>query len=163
MAKAQSKKTTPKKAAPRVRYSLGGKVGGEVQETSVAPTASEQLSEVQKYYIAGHPQKSDQELALELGVQAKLIELYRFEVTHSSPVNRMLHRPAKGVVAMTEASSMAREERGRGQVTNLEIRKAIADGDLEKAAKLQRELKEQTAATEQAKREQYSDRIHYIR
>jgi hypothetical protein len=153
-----------KKKAPRARYNIGSKkVAGEAVETEAVIPASEQLKDSERYYIDGHKEMSDAELAVEIGKPVKLIEAYRFERSHQTPANRMLHRPAKGVVAMNESASMVSDDRTRELVSSTQVKKAIAEGDLPKAIKLQNEFNAQQAAQEKIQRDQYSDRIHYIK
>lgn len=153
-----------KKAAPRARFQTGAtKVGGEFVESEAPVPASAQFSEVERFFIDNNPGKSDAEIAIEIAKPVSLVAEYRSQRSDKPVANRMLHRPAKGVVAMTEASSMASEDKDREWVSSIEIKRAIADGDLVKAAELQAKIKVQQADAEKKQKALYSDRVHYIR
>lgn len=147
-----------KKTQPRVRFQTGNKVGRDTE-----PEMLEPLTEVDQFYIDNNPSLTDAEAAVKIGKSSELIAKYRTERKGKTHANRMLHRPAKHVVAMTEASSMASEDKDRDFVYEIEVKRAIAEGDLEKAAELQKRVNEQREATEAKKKVMYSDRIHYIK
>ncbi len=153
-----------KKKTTNRGHFAGGKevVAGGNTKAGEEVSAASKLKESDRFFIDNHPEKTDVELAVELELQVKLIEEYRFERTKKTQANRMLHRPTKGVVAMTEASSMATDDRTRHLVTSIEVKKAIDEGDYEKAGKLQKQLKAQQEESEAKQRQLNQNRIHYI-
>jgi hypothetical protein len=153
-----------KKAAPRARFNTGStKIGGEVPEPEQIVPAAQQLKESERFFIDNNASWSDSQLAVELGKTVQLISDYRSERSRTTHANRMLHRPAKGVVAMTEASSMATEDRDKNYVFEIEVKRAIAEGDLVKAAELQAKVNKQREEAEKKQKVAYGDRVHYIR
>jgi hypothetical protein len=148
-----------KKATPRARFNTGStKIGGEVPEPEVVV-----LKESERFFIDNNPSWTDPQLAVELGKPVQVISEYRSGRSKTTHANRMLHRPAKGVVAMTEASSMATEDRDKDYVFEVEVKRAIAEGDLVKAAELQAKVNKQREEADKKQKAAYSDRVHYIR
>lgn len=155
--------SSKKKTSSRVKFNTGGKtIGGEIAEATVPVSAASQFKESEKFYITSHPQMSDVDLAVELDKPAPLIRKYRDESSRKTTANRLLSRPAKGVVAMTEGSSMASDDRTRNLVSTAEIKAAVAAGDYEEAARLQKRMREQQGTAAKAQQTLDRGRVHYI-
>lgn len=149
------------KAKAKTVAGRAGKVN--VKSTPPKSKASDSFNAVEKFYIENnHTKKSVTELAADLNKSVKLIKQYLDEMRPGTRVQKLLQRPTKGVLAMTEGASMAADDRTRNIVTTSDIQKAIAEGNLEKAAKLQGELNKQREGEEARRLEQYSDRVARI-
>ncbi len=122
------------------------------------------LSEAERFYVEHNQSKSAVEIAAVLDKPVKLIQKHIESTSKKKEtrVQKLLQRPAKGVLSMTEGASMAADDRTRNIVTSTDIQKAIAEGDLDKAAKLQKDYNTQQEKQEKERESLYGDRIHRI-
>lgn len=126
------------------------------------------LTKEQQFYIKGNMEVVTVErIAADLRLSVDRVEEYIATLSKERKKSRMsslMQRPAKGVVAMTEAASMAADDfRKSGLVTQAEINAAAAAGNYKLAAELaeKKENQQSHAITQQQAR--YSSCWHYIR
>jgi hypothetical protein len=129
---------------------------------------SEVLTKAQQYYIKGNMEGvPDIQIAADLGLTVALVRQYIRSLqpdTRTARTNRLLQRPARGVVAMTEAASMVADDlRSGGLITQAEINRASAAGNYELAADLVRRREEQQVDSATSQRARYGHCWHFIR
>lgn len=153
MPKAASKKKSQKKVSGRGRRPGAAKGAEEAAPPSPAVPAVpgsprldllDVLSKSQQFYIRGNMEVlSAQQIASDLSLPVDVVAEYISTVAHSPDQTRtgkLFQRPARGVVAMTEAASMRGDDFRRGSVvTQAEINQAALAGNYELAANLARQ------------------------
>lgn len=133
-----------------------------------APQPTVELTKAQQYYIQGNmevlgPAQLAKDLSLPVEAVRDYIKGLRQNVA-AARANRLLQRPARGVVAMTEAASMVADDIRKGDaITQADINKAAASGNYELAADLVRRREEQKSDPAATKMARLGDRIHFIR
>ncbi len=140
------------------------------KKTSPTPLAKldEVLTKAQQYYIRGNMEGLRSErIAEDLSLDVEIVREFIRSVRHDDRVaraNRLMQRPAKGVVAMTEAASMASDDiRSRSLITQAEINRAAAVGNHELAAELVRKREEQQVDVATIQEARYGHCWHFIR
>jgi predicted ArsR family transcriptional regulator len=126
------------------------------------------LTKEQTFYIDGNMEiLSEDQLAedLRLPVQTVRDAIANLQTEKkSSRAGKLMHRPAPGVVAMTESASMAIDDfKKGGTVTRAEINQASAAGNHKLAAELAERMNNQTAASIEEQKSKYSHCWHRIR
>lgn len=136
-----------------------------------APISEEvvvELSKEQEFYIKGNCEVLSEtqiarDLRIPVGVVRDFLAQYQKD-TRQSRTSSLMQRPAKGVVAMTEAAAMASDDFKRGgRITQDSINAAAAAGNYKLAAELaeKRETQEVNESSQQQAR--YSGCWHFIR
>jgi hypothetical protein len=123
---------------------------------------ADNLSLPERYFIDNHGDWSVEKLAKELGKPEKLVMAYC--KAQMSRTKRLMHKPAEGVVGMTEGASMAGDEArlGKAKVTLEDINQAKENNDFELAQRLLVKYNEQEEKKKEKVKSKYSDMIHYI-
>jgi hypothetical protein len=126
------------------------------------------LTKAQQYYIKGNMEGSTPvQIASDLGLTVEIVKAYIATVERDSRTSRtskLMQRPSKGVVAMTEAASMAADDiRNKNLITQAEINRASASGNFELAAELVKRREEQTVTQKTMQKARYGHCWHFIR
>jgi hypothetical protein len=107
------------------------------------------------------------QIAVDLGITVESVQQYISTIKRDSRTSRaskLMQRPAKGVVAMTEAASMVADDiRGGNLITQAEINRASASGNFELAAELVKRREEQTINKGTMQQARYGHCWHFIR
>lgn len=140
----------------------------KAKKTAEPVKLTDVLTKPQQFYIQGNYQNmAAEDIAVDLGLPVEMVKAYIEMLSHDTRATRFssLLDPVarqKGVIAMTEAASMAADDfRRGGRVTRDMINLASARGDHRLAAELAEKMEKQIqdyAAVESAKNPAY----HYI-
>lgn len=123
---------------------------------------AKKLTSVEEFYIDNHQSDTDEEIALELGKPIELVREHLHKVKSESRVNRLLIRE-KGCTVMTAGASEALDNSRGTHVSENAIKKALADGNYEEAARLQNLLKEQRRQSVDEQNSTGKEYIHYMK
>jgi hypothetical protein len=126
------------------------------------PKKAGELTKVEEFYVTNNLNKTDKELAKEIGKPVAAVRecIHRVKGGNSR-INKLLVRE-KGCVVMTEGASAASDESRKSYVSESAIQAAVAREDFEEAARLQRMLKEQRQQTDDAATSRNASYIHRI-
>jgi hypothetical protein len=119
---------------------------GKTDKVADQPVQPE-LTKTQEYYIRGQMDALPvNQIAIDIGVPASVVEAFIKSLpspTAEGFTGKMFQRPARGVVAMTEAASMRADDiKNQGVITQADINRAAEAGNYELAAKLVRQRDE---------------------
>jgi predicted transcriptional regulator len=121
------------------------------------------LTKAEEFYIQNNLDKTDKELAEDLGKPADLVRQHIHITQTLGRVGKLLVRDKKkGYCVMTQGASEASDESRRTYVSEAAIQQAAARGDYEEAHRLQQQLKQQRQQQDDDIRTRNSDHIHYI-
>lgn len=123
--------------------------------------AAKTLTKAEEFYIEHNMDKTDAELAKDLGRNVSLVQEHIHKTKGAGRINKLLIRE-KGCVVMTAGASEAADQARKGYVSEEAIQAAVARGDYEEAARLQKANKEQKKETEKAATQHSKKYIHYI-
>jgi hypothetical protein len=127
--------------------------------------ASATLTVADQFFIKNNGQLSVEELAQQLDKPLDIVVDFCKDFMKrekNSKALKLMDKPAKGVVAMTQAASMVGDEARSQYVTEESINQAIVRGDHKTAKALKRRYLEQQKAERVQIKSKYRDVIHHI-
>lgn len=126
------------------------------------------LTKEQQFYVEGNMEiLSEDQIAADLRLPVEAVRRHISGIqkdTRASRANSLMQRPARGVVAMTEAASMVADEFKKGGViTQAEINAAANAGNYRLAAELAERKKLQQSDVVSQQQARYGNCWHFIR